>query len=202
MNPMFEADVIASALSRDGWWVGETALDRSLCAALLLDLRALDARAELAAAGIGRAANYRRDPNVRGDLIAWLTPATSAQRALLDALESLRAGLNRTLYLGLAEAEAHFAQYEPGARYQRHNDSFMGAANRVVSLVAYLNDDWQPADGGQLVLYGTDGITELERVVPRAGTVVAFMSETTPHEVLPARRHRASIAAWLRRRTD
>jgi SM-20-related protein len=202
MNPMFDEDVIATALVRDGWWVGATALDRALCADLLCDLRALDGRAELAAAGVGRAATYRRDPNVRGDRIAWLTDTTPAQRAFLDALESLRAGLNRELYLGLAEVEAHFAQYEPGARYQRHNDSFIGAANRVVSLVAYLNDDWQPADGGELVLYRTDGTTELERVAPRAGSVVAFMSETTPHEVLPARRHRASIAAWLRRRTD
>jgi SM-20-related protein len=200
MNPMFDTDRIATALVRDGWWVDTAALDQSLCAELRVDLHAVDASVGLTAAGIGRGASHRRDADVRGDRIAWLTRAAPPQRAFLDALESLRIGLNQALYLGLAESEAHFAQYEPGARYQRHTDSFIGAANRVVSLVAYLNDDWHPTDGGELVLYRADATTELERIAPRAGTIVAFMSETISHEVLPARRRRTSIAAWLRRR--
>jgi SM-20-related protein len=199
MNASFHADGIATALVRDGWWVGTAALDPSLCAALLADLHALDAAAGLTAAGIGRGANHRQDQSIRGDRTAWLTPTTVPQRAFLDILDSMRVGLNRSLFLGLAESEAHFAQYAPGARYQRHIDSFIGTTSRVVSLVAYLNVDWGDADGGELVLYPADGAGELARIVPRGGTMVAFMSETIAHEVLPARRNRASIAAWLRR---
>jgi SM-20-related protein len=202
MTPMLDATAIAHALHRDGWWVGAAALDAALCEALAADLKALDAAAQLSAAGVGRAASYRRDPTVRGDRIAWLAPATAAQRAFLAELDSLRIALNRSLYLGLVEAEAHFAQYDPGARYRRHVDSFVGGTERVVSLVAYLNADWDAADGGELVLYAPDGARETARVVPRAGTVVVFSSAEVPHEVLTARRARASIAAWLRRAPD
>ncbi len=37
-------------------------------------------------------------------------------------------------------------------------------------------------------------------VVPQAGTLLVFMSEKWPHEVLPATRDRLSITGWLRRR--
>jgi SM-20-related protein len=200
MNVPFDADGIATALVRDGWWVDAAALDPSLCAALLADLHAVDAGAGLTAAGIGRGANYRHDQSIRGDRIGWLTATTLPQRTFLDILDSLRHGLNRSLFLGLAESEAHFAQYETGTRYQRHVDTFIGTTSRVISLIAYLNADWDAADGGELVLYTAHATAELARVVPRAGTIVAFMSDTITHEVLPARRSRASIAAWLRRR--
>lgn len=197
MKPMLDPHPIAPALSSAGWWVDDAAIDRSLCAALLADLHALDAAAELSAAGVGRAATYRRDWSVRGDRIAWLTSATAAQRTFLAGLETLRIALNRSLYLGLVAADAHFAQYDPGARYQRHVDSFRGTANRIVSLVAYLNSDWSPADGGDLVLYEPGTMRQLARVAPCAGTVVVFLSEEVPHEVMAASRDRASIAAWL-----
>jgi SM-20-related protein len=199
MNPMLDAERIATALHSQGWWVHDAALDLSLCGALSTDLRVLDAAAELTTAGVGRAARHRHDINIRGDRIAWLTPATTAQRTFLAGLESLRITLNGSLYLGLAEAEAHFAQYDAGARYQLHVDSFQGASNRVVSLVAYLNNDWSAADGGELILYAPDATRELVRIAPCAGTVVVFLSEELPHQVLVARRGRASIAAWLRR---
>ncbi|MFW5816629.1 MAG: 2OG-Fe(II) oxygenase [Wenzhouxiangella sp.] len=106
--------------------------------------------------------------------------------------------LNRRLFLGLFEFEAHYAHYPAGAFYRRHVDSFQGAANRVVSLVAYLNADWRDDDGGELVLYEAAGRTRLATLAPRAGRVVLFMSEELPHEVLPARRERLSIAGWFR----
>ena len=52
--------------------------------------------------------------------------------------------------LGLFEMEVCFAVYPPGGFYDRHLDSFAGARNRVVSLVAYLNEDWDEARGGAL----------------------------------------------------
>jgi SM-20-related protein len=83
---------------------------------------------------------------------------------------------------------------------------FRTAANdhrpqRVLSSVVYLNPNWDIADGGELVLYDTTD-SELTRVQPLAGTAVFFMSEEFPHEVLPARRERYSIAGWFRGRAQ
>ena len=38
-------------------------------------------------------------------------------------------------------------------------------------------------------------------VLPRGGTLVVFLSDRFPHEVLPARRERLSLAGWFRRRS-
>ena len=56
--------------------------------------------------------------------------------------------LNRALFLGLRSFEAQLAFTPTGGFYKRHLDSFAGARNRIVSLVAYLDADWHPEDGG------------------------------------------------------
>ena len=38
----------------------------------------------------------------------------------------------------------------------------------------------------------------IKKVIPKANTLVVFMSEEFPHEVLPARKERYSIAGWYR----
>jgi SM-20-related protein len=68
----------------------------------------------------------------------------------------------------------------------------------VLSVVVYLNSDWAADDGGELVLYKDAEDRERLRVTPLAGTLVVFLSEDFPHEVLPAKRDRFSIAGWYR----
>jgi SM-20-related protein len=149
-------------------------------------------------AGIGREADFRVRTDIRGDRIRWLSRADPVQARFLQQMDALRLELNRHLFLGLFEFEAHYALYPAGSCYRRHVDSFRGAANRVVSVVAYLNPGWCDDDGGQLVVYDeTESIT-LAKISPRAGSVVLFLSEELPHEVLPARRDRLSIAGWFR----
>ena len=82
--------------------------------------------------------------------------------------------------------------------YKRHVDAFRGQANRVLTTVLYLNHDWLPTDGGQMVLYPETGDGELARIEPAMGTLAVFLSEEFPHEVLPANRDRFSIAGWYR----
>ena len=79
---------------------------------------------------------------------------------------------------------------------------FKGQQNRVLSLVVYLNPGWQHEDGGELVLYRDESDAEGIRVTPLMGTVVVFLSEEFPHEVLPAQRDRYSIAGWFRVNTS
>jgi SM-20-related protein len=52
------------------------------------------------------------------------------------------------------------------------------------------------------VLYKDDADKEGVKVVPLMGTLVTFLSEEFPHEVLPAARDRYSIAGWFRVNTS
>ncbi len=187
-----------SGLRQQGWWAGDNIVCGDLLGALRSELIELVEQERFERAGIGRETDYLLDSDIRSDRIYWLNRERPMQRRLLDRMEELRLDLNRELFLGLFEFEGHLAHYPPGAFYRRHYDSFRGAANRIVSVVIYLNETWQPGDGGELVLYQPDSDEEIIRVQPRAGTMALFMSEEIPHEVLPARTHRASIAGWFR----
>jgi SM-20-related protein len=136
---------------------------------------------------------------VRGDHIQWLEPGQHpACDEYLQALDELRMALNQGLYLGLEDFEGHFALYPPGAFYQKHVDRFRDDDRRAVSVVFYLNDDWQAEQGGALRLYLPNG--ETRDVLPHAGSLLVFLSADMPHEVLPASRDRLSLTGWLRRR--
>lgn len=113
-------------------------------------------------------------------------------------MDGLRQAINQGLFLGLEDFECHFALYPPGAFYKRHLDRFRDDDRRMVSAVLYLNEGWQPEDGGQLRMF-LDGDREHD-VQPRAGTLVVFLSGDVPHEVLPAGRERLSLTGWFRRR--
>ena len=188
----------ARGLREHGWWVGENALEADLVAALRDDLAELMEADRLQRAGIGRDHDYHLDRSVRSDRVFWLTRERTTERRFMERMEQLRLALNRELFLGLFEFEAHYAHYPPGGHYLKHFDSFRGAANRIVSAVTYLTHDWQPGDGGELVIYAEEGDRVLATVEPRAGTFVLFLSEEIPHEVLPSRTDRTSIAGWFR----
>ncbi len=178
--------------------MGDNVLEPSFVQALLDNLSALREQEALRRAGVGRETAFRVRPDIRGDRIRWLSRSDPVQARFLDQMERLRLALNRYLFLGLFEFEAHYAHYPEGAGYKRHFDSFRGAANRVISLVAYLNSDWQPAHGGELVLHNNAEACVVETIAPHAGRLVLFLSEEVPHEVRPSRRDRFSIAGWFR----
>lgn len=191
-------DEIAEALAGAGWWCGDAFLPMDWVLALRADMEAQIAADALSQAGVGREGDFQIDRTVRRDRILWLNRERAAPAKFLALAEQIRQGLNRRLFLGLFEFEAHFAHYPPGAFYKRHVDSFRGAANRVLSTVSYLNTDWQPGDGGELALYAEQGDLKIAELAPLAGRMVIFLSEEMPHEVLPARRDRYSIAGWFR----
>ena len=81
--------------------------------------------------------------------------------------------------------------------YERHLDSFKNSKNSVVTTVYYLDEAWGTDDGGELLIYDIEGKL-IEKVLSESGTLVVFLSEKFPHEVLPTRRKRHSIAGWFR----
>jgi SM-20-related protein len=113
-------------------------------------------------------------------------------------MQDLRLQINRNLFLGLSSYEAHFAHYGPGDFYKLHRDSFVGAANRVLSTVLYLNPEWQRGDGGILRIYDRDGKQIIKELEPKFATMVIFLSEEIWHEVSPAKKPRRSVAGWFR----
>ena len=170
---------------------------------LLSELRArclsLHDSGALRPARIGRGANERLAPDVRGDFIAWLSePALDAEQVFLGRLEELRVALNRGLMAGLEDFHGHFALYPRGAAYARHSDRLEGSDVRAISVVLYLNEAWVAEDGGGLRIH-TEGAA-FEDVLPCGGRLVAFQSDRFEHEVLPARRERLSFTGWYRRR--
>lgn len=146
-------------------------------------------------AAVGRGTDEQRNRFVRRDLIHWVDERDALLAPWRDWTESLRVHLNRRLFLGLFSFESHVAHYRPGDFYRTHVDAFRGEANRVVSLVCYLNEGWQAGDGGELVLYTDLGAVT---VPPVRGTVALFLSEEIPHEVKPAQRDRLSVTGWFR----
>ena len=188
-------------LEHKGWSVAAGWLSPALVASLAGEIRRERAAGAFRSAGVGR--ERRVATAVRGDEILWLdaASASTAQRVVLGRLEGLRETLNRELQLGAVELELHFAIYPAGGAYAVHVDRFRDADSRVLSLALYLNEAWGEADGGELRLYLEAGPrAPFVDVVPRGGTLVVFLSDRFPHEVLPARRERLSLAGWFRRR--
>ncbi len=187
---------IAAGLRAKGYSIVPGALAPGLAEGLLQQLRALP-RGQFTAAGVGREQGQTHNPGVRRDKTCWISRDSAAEREWLEWAGKLQAFLNRELLLGLFSFESHFARYGEGDFYRRHRDAFRGESNRILSLVAYLNRDWQPGDAGELVIY-PEGEPDPIRVTPAFGTVAVFLSEEFEHEVLPAQRDRYSIAGWFR----
>ena len=185
---------ITDALVDDGYIIIKNALPTELPSRLLKSTRN---ESSFKKAGISGAVHLHLDSERRRDKILWLNEDGLAQSEFLTFSEGLKEYLNRALYLGLSYYEAHFAIYEKGDFYEKHLDAFKNSKNRVVTTVYYLNEDFKESDGGELLVYDENDKL-LTNVVPTANTLVVFMSEKFPHEVLPAIKKRYSIAGWFR----
>ena len=190
-------DQIARDLQRQGYSIQPNAITGTLAESLWSEVSQLSDD-WFHQAGIGRARDYQLNRFNRTDSVCWIDGTTEPCQHWLQYTEMLRASLNQRCFLGLFSYESHYARYLPGQYYKRHLDAFQGEANRVVSTVLYLNPGWQPDDGGELVIYESATDTVGIRVTPAFGTLVCFMSEAFPHEVLKAKRTRYSIAGWYR----
>lgn len=191
-------DTVAADILRDGISIIEHALTDEMCMLLLTRITQLS-DAQFIEAGTGRQQMHGINTQVRRDKIHWLSDSDLIERQWTQWTHGLQTHLNRSLFLGLFSYESHFASYEQGAFYKKHLDAFKGSANRVLSTVLYLNPNWQEGDGGELVVYDPANPEQvLTTVQPKFATLVTFLSEEFPHEVLPVKHQRYSIAGWFR----
>ena len=191
---------ILNDIERQGWSVQEKFFPTSLIKQLNKTLTSLQKQGGLKKAGVGREKKFHIEENIRSDQISWFNDnqLNSTQQDFLKLTQQLQDALNKKFFLGLFELEIHFALYVKGAFYKRHLDQHRNQDSRVLTLITYLNEDWLEDDGGELQLYLENGDTI--SVLPKAGTLVCFMSAEFEHEVLPAKRERASLTGWFRKR--
>ncbi|GAB1267500.1 2OG-Fe(II) oxygenase [Aurantivibrio infirmus] len=194
-------DNISDDILEKGYSVQHNALPPALASLLWEHLQAMPTY-KFRDAGIGRERDQAVNKFVRTDEICWITGNSVAGSTWIDWSASLQQHLNRRLLLGLFSFESHFSHYGEGDFYKTHRDAFKGESNRVLSLVTYLNPNWQFGDGGELVIYTDDNGASSVRVNPIFGTLVLFLSEDFPHEVLVSKNDRYSIAGWFRLNTS
>ena len=188
-------------LAQQGWAVLEQALPLKVPGALRA-LALLKWQTGLFhPARVGHSRSPALAPAIRGDAICWLghDDEEPPVRALFEWSMGLRLELNRRFYLGLRSDEFHFARYDAGRGYSLHVDQHRDAPHRKISIVLYLNEDWNEEDCGALCLYtNVVAAAPMRRILPHSGRTVVFRSDTVPHEVRPGRRIRWSVAGWLR----
>jgi len=185
---------IIDALVKDGYIILENALDKDLASNLKNITKDED---DFKKAGISSSSDLHIDNTRRRDKIRWLDEDNAAQSEFLSFTTNLKNNINKELYLGINYYESHFAIYNEGDFYETHIDAFKNSKNRVVTTVYYLNDNWSENDGGELIIYDEDN-NYLTTVMPKANTLVVFLSDKFPHEVKPAKKKRFSIAGWFR----
>ncbi|MCB0382009.1 MAG: 2OG-Fe(II) oxygenase [Psychroserpens sp.] len=155
-------------------------------------------------AAIGNRINETIIKSIRGDQILWIDEAQANEAELLffDRINDLVGYLNKTCFMGILQKEFHYALYPKNTFYKRHIDTFRNDDRRKLSIVCYLNEeDWQPENGGELVLYFNDNGSETEKVIyPFPGRIVIFESQIIEHEVKPVETERLSITGWLKTR--
>jgi SM-20-related protein len=178
--------------------ISDLFLNAQLATLLQAHIHKLNLAGQLKDAGIGNDSTQQHNKKIRSDKIYWLDKKNKQEDELqfMDLIEQFIDYLNRTCYTGINAYEFHYAHYDAGAAYHKHIDQFKNNSNRKYTCIAYLNDDWVEADGGQLWIHQNDLI---QKILPTNRKAVFFESHLLPHEVTTTHRPRLSITGWLKR---
>lgn len=192
MHHIFEA--VADGLSDHGYAIVDQFLSQSEVEAIIKDEKIKLDIESFQRAGVGQQGKQINE--VRGDFIKWVEPkkASPSVQLYLQRIGEMIQYLNESLFLSLKDYEVHITVYPIGNFYKRHLDQFRKDDHRKLSLICYLNEDWKETHGGQLRMHLSSGILD---VLPTAGKLVCFRSDTIEHEVLPATRERYSLTGWI-----
>lgn len=186
-------DKIIKDIEKQGWSTCEDIVDQKA----LKQIQQLF-NEDFLPAKIGKGENKNYHAEVRGDLIQWidiLNPSPLLE-PYLNIIQNLKNQLNQNFFLGIKDFECHLAKYPVGSFYKKHLDRFSNDSSRVFSFIFYLHEEWEDNNGGELVLYDKKN-TVLKIIDPRPGTLVCFLSDEFPHEVLVSKKERRSLTGWM-----
>ena len=191
-------DVLIDTYLSNKIGIDQSFLKSSLTKGLQAHMTELRESHQMVPAGIGN--SFQKDVNseIRSDHIYWLDKSHDNifEKEFLNIIENFIDRLNYTCYTGINAYEFHYAYYDTGSHYKRHRDQFKTNGHREFSLINYLNEDWQEANGGALTIY-PDNIAG--DILPKSQTAVFFKSNELEHEVKIANRPRMSVTGWLKR---
>lgn len=176
--------------------ISENFLPLSLATQLKEILLSLYANDQLQSAGTGNNKMVTHNKSVRSDMIYWLdrNHKNQYENEFFDFIDNFVSYLNSTCYTGITGYEFHYALYEKGSFYKKHLDQFRNNDSRKYSMIMYLNEDWQKADGGELCIYHDES---RQNIAPENCKMVFFKSSELEHEVLLTNKARMSITGWL-----
>jgi SM-20-related protein len=189
-------DAIADELASQGYAVADQFLSQHEVDNILSLEEFKNVAANFKKAGIGKSKGLQINESIRGDYIQWLdkNEAPNVTKVYLNRLNDLIGFLNKSLFLSLKDYEVHMTMYPAGSYYKRHLDQFKQDDHRKLSVICYLNNNWENEHGGQLRVYLPEGTKD---ILPIAGRLVCFRSDQIEHEVLPATRERLSLTGWI-----
>jgi SM-20-related protein len=191
-----QLNLLADGLAEDGYAIVDNFLRGDEVAAIVTLYGFRNGLLQFRKAGIGKSEGKQINEAIRGDYIQWIdyTNAETPLRTYIEKLRGLISFVNQSLFLSLKDCEVHQTIYPIGSFYKRHLDQFKKDDHRKLSVICYLNKNWEETEGGQLRLYLKDGSKD---IFPLAGRLVCFRSDLLEHEVLPATRERLSLTGWL-----
>eukprot|EP00927_Polykrikos_kofoidii_P078001 TRINITY_DN74881_c0_g1_i1.p1 TRINITY_DN74881_c0_g1~~TRINITY_DN74881_c0_g1_i1.p1 ORF type:complete len:350 (-),score=50.45 TRINITY_DN74881_c0_g1_i1:110-1159(-) len=82
-----------------------------------------------------------------------------------------------------------------GGCFPTHYDNAGRPSKRVITVVVYLNPNWAPGHGGELVLHPF--LKPSVVIPPKMDRAVVFLSDRVLHSVRPARAERFCFSIWL-----
>ena len=195
-------ELIATALAEKGYGVFPDLVPDKTQRELVQVMEIEESKDLFVSAGVGRGINKKVRSEIRNDSIIWLDENNGASicKTYVEGMNSLCEYLRRSLFLSVWAYEGHLARYPANGYYKPHLDRHSKTATRQISVILYLNKDWQESDGGQLRLYtdffkGVDG--PYIDILPISGTIVVFRSADFWHEVISSMRPRISLTGWL-----
>jgi SM-20-related protein len=198
MNPLLlnKLELIADGLAEQGYAIVDNFLSPEEVHAILQQDEFKNGLLQFKKASIGKQHDKQINEAIRGDYIQWIDRSNSsvAIQAYLSKLNELISHVNQSLFLSVKDYEVHKTIYPAGSYYKRHLDQFKQDDHRRLSVICYLNENWQPQEGGELRIYLQE---KTQDVLPCAGRLVCFRSDLLEHEVLPATRPRSSITGWI-----
>lgn len=189
-------------LKKNGYFIWDDFLSLFELDLIRKDYFELQSEGKFRRAGIGKDHDFQYSDSVRRDETYWLNPLAlePSQQMLWTKLELIKDELNRLFFLGLWNFEGHYSFYPIGGLYQPHLDRFSKDDARTISMVLYLNQDWNSTDGGELRIHPSDQTLTPIDISPIGGRLVCFLSADTLHEVLPTKQNRYSFSGWWKKR--
>ena len=193
-------ELLIQGILENGYGIYDDFLDKVEVESLLKTFSKRYQQGKFKEASIGKFSEVQKNVEIRGDEILWLEHESTdlAERILLDKNQAFVNYLNKTCYLGIKNTEIHFAKFGVGKFYRRHRDTFTSKRGRILSVIYYLNVNWIPEDGGNLIIYtNKNNLENAISIAPLAGRMVCLESEKLDHEVTEAFSNRFSVTGWF-----